>query len=353
MKHTIQTLASSLLCIALLSACHSQPDSNPNDIATPVSVKELRKTAINKLVNTTGSANPTFGVEMNALISGDYKLQNNPRTGRPYKLGDAVAKGQIIIRLEDAEYENGIAIDAKKLSLEIAEQEQNKQKNLYEKGGVTLSEMRNTEVRVTNARYDYENAKLNLEKMNIRAPFSGVIVSLPHYTPDVKVEQGKPMAGIMDYARMYMDINMPESAIQSLKESQPVYITHYSLPNDTLKGSVAEISPAISMETRTFKAKVLIENNELKLRPGMFVKADIRVDRADSAIVIPKNVIQSQRDEKFVFVVEKNAAEIRHIRTGMEDENNVEVLFGLNVNDNLVVRGFETLRDKSRVKIQR
>ncbi len=353
MKYTIQTLASSLLCIALLSACNSQPESNPNDIATPVSVKELRKSAINKLVNTTGSANPTFGVELNALTSGHYMLQNNPRTGRPFKLGDAVTKGQTIIRLEDTEYENGIAIDAKKLNLEIAEQEQSKQKNLYEKGGVTLSEMRNTEVRVTNARYEYENAKLNLEKMNIRAPFSGVIVNLPHYTPDVKVEQGKPMAGIMDYARMYMDINMPESAIQSLKESQPVYITHYTLPDDTLKGTVAEISPAISMETRTFKAKVLIENSGLKLRPGMFVKADIRVDRADSAIVIPKNVIQSQRNDKFVFIVEKNTAVIRNIQTGMEDESNIEVLQGLNVNDNLVVRGFETLRDKSRVKIQR
>lgn len=41
-------------------------------------------------------------------------------------------------------------------------------KALYEKGGVTMSEMRNTEVKVTNARYDYENAKLNLEKMKVK-----------------------------------------------------------------------------------------------------------------------------------------------------------------------------------------
>ena len=76
-----------------------------------------------------------------------YKLQTNPRTGKPFKLGDIVSKGQLIVRLEDREYENGIAIDAKELSLEIAEQEQVKQKALYEKGGVTLSEMRNTEVK--------------------------------------------------------------------------------------------------------------------------------------------------------------------------------------------------------------
>ena len=184
------------------------------------------------------------------------------------------------------------------MSLEIAEQEQVKQKALYEKGGVTLSEMRNTEVKVTNARYDYENGKLNLEKMNVKAPFDGVIVDLPHYTSDVRIEQGKPIVGIMDYARMYMDINLPESAIGYVKVDQPVYITHYTLPKDTIRGVISELSPAISSETRTFKGKILIQNDDLKLRPGMFVKADIVVNKADSAIIIPKDVIQSNRRVK-------------------------------------------------------
>ena len=286
-------------------------------------------------------------------MSGLYKLQTNPRTGKPFKLGDIVSKGQLIVRLEDREYENGIAIDAKELSLEIAEQEQVKQKALYEKGGVTLSEMRNTEVKVTNARYDYENGKLNLEKMNVKAPFDGVIVDLPHYTSDVRIEQGKPIVGIMDYARMYMDINLPESSIRYVKEAQPVYITHYTIPGDTLKARVGELSPAISTETRTFKGKILIDNDQLKLRPGMFAKADIIVDRADSSIIIPKDVILSNRRRKYVYIVEKNTAKIRNLQTGLEDEYNIEILSGLNVNDNLVVKGFETLKEDAKVKIQK
>ena len=192
------TVTSLLLFALLATGCNHQPQSTQNDIATPVSVTELKKGSISKLVNTTGTAQPTCGVTLNSEMSGLYKLQTNPRTGKPFKLGDIVSKGQLIVRLEDREYENGIAIDAKELSLEIAEQEQVKEKALYEKGGVTLSEMRNTEVKVTNARYDYENGKLNLEKMNVRAPFDGVIVDLPHYTSDVRIEQGKPVAGIMD-----------------------------------------------------------------------------------------------------------------------------------------------------------
>lgn len=201
MKYIVTSL---LLFVLLATGCNNQPQNTQNDIATPVSVTELKKGSISKLVNTTGTAQPTYGVTLNSEMSGLYKLQTNPHTGKPFKLGDIVSKGQLIVRLEDREYENGIAIDAKELSLEIAEQEQVKQKALYEKGGVTLSEMRNTEVKVTNARYDYENGKLNLEKMNVKAPFDGVIVDLPHYTSDVRIEQGKPVvAQVMPVCTWY------------------------------------------------------------------------------------------------------------------------------------------------------
>jgi len=337
----------------LLAACNNQPQGTQNEITTPVSVQELKKGSISKMINTTGTAQPMYGVELNSQMSGSYQLQNNPRTGKPFKLGDKVDKGQLIIHLEDREYENNIAIDAKELNLEIALQEQNKQKALYEKGGVTLLEMRNTEVKVTNARLEVENARLHLDKRNIRAPFDGVIVNLPHYTNNVKVDQGKPMVGIMDYARMYMDVNLPESAINYVKANQQANITHYTLPDDTLRGVISELSPAISAETRTFKGKLLIQNDKLLLRPGMFVKADIVVDQADSSIIIPKEVIVSNRQRKYVYIVEKNTAIIRDIKTGLEDENNIEVTDGLNENDNLVVKGFETLKENSKVRVQK
>lgn len=354
MRYKKQTIAAiTLSALLAMTGCNSGSQSSQSDIATPVSVTELKKGSISKLINTTGTAQATYSVELASEMSGTYRLQQNPRTGRPLKLGDRVSKGQVLIRLTDQEYENGIALDSKELSLEIAEQEQSKQKALYEKGGVTLSEMRNTEVRVTNARYDVENARLSLAKMEIRAPFDGVIVNLPHYTQDVKVEQGKPMAGIMAYDNMYMDINLPESAITYVAAGQPVYVTHYTLPEDTIKGTISELSPAISTETRTFKGKLLIENKDLLLRPGMFVKADIVVDKADSALIIPKEVIQTTRRQKYVYIVEKNTAIVRNIRTGLEDETHVEVLEGLKENDNLVTRGYETLRENSKVKVQR
>ena len=150
-----------------------------------------------------------------------------------------------------------------------------------------------------------------------------------------------------------MDINLPESSINDVKTNQKVLISHYTLPYDAINGTIGELSPEISTETRTFQGKLWIDNNKLLLHPGMFVKADIIVDHADSTIVIHKDVVLSNRNRKFVYIVEKNTAIMRDIKTGLEDNDNIEVLEGLKVNDNLVTRGFETLRNESKVKVQK
>ncbi len=336
-----------------LTACNKKQQGGSTELASPVSVKEIHKSSISKYNSTSGTAVSFASVELKSEMAGKYKLQRNPRTGVPYKLGDKVVAGEVIVKLENKEYENDIAIDSKKLSLDIARQDEAKNRAIYEKGGVTLSELRNAEVAITNAKYNYENAMLSLEKMNIVAPFSGVIVNLPHYTSSVQIASGTSIVSIMSYSKMIMEINLPESAINEVKAGQNVFITHYTLPNDTIKATVSELSPAISAETRTFKGKIIIDNEKLKLRPGMFVKADIVVKKADNTIVIPKEIVMSNRNRKYVYVADKGFAKVRDIKTGIEDNDNIEVLHGLKVEDQLIVRGYETLRDNSKVKIQK
>jgi RND family efflux transporter MFP subunit len=338
---------------AALFGCNNRQESETADLAIPVTVEDIRLQPIMQYVNATGTAKATQEVTLSSEMAGIYKLANNPSTGRPFKLGDMVRGGQVIVRLEDDEYVNNIALDAQKLNLEISEQEYEKQKSLYEKGGVTLRELRNAEVSATNARYSYENAQVRLSKMNIIAPFSGVIVDLPFYTPGTRVNSGSAMATIMSYDKMFMDINLPEKSISEITVGQDVLITNYTLANDTLHGQVTELSPAISTETRTFKGKLTIDNSELKLRPGMFVKADIVVAQKDSAIVVPKNILLSSGRGRMVFVVDQSTATERRLTTGIENQDQVEVITGLKVNERLVIGGYETLRNNSKVKVIR
>ena len=285
-------------------------------------------------------------------MSGEYHVMKNPQTGRPFKIGDRVKKGQVIIHLTDEEYENGIAIDAVKLNLDISEQEYEKQKSLYDKGGVTLYELRNSEVATTNAQYNYEAAQIKLAKMNVVAPFSGVIVDLPYYTEGTRVATGTEMVSLMGYDKMYMEINLPEKNISQVSLGQEAIITNYTIAEDTLAGHITELSPAISTETRTFKGVIQIDNPDLKLRPGMFVKADIITAHKDSTIVIPKDIIMSGNRGKYVFIVGRNStAEDRWLTLGIQNQESVEVLEGLTKNDRLIIKGFETLRDRSKVKV--
>jgi len=344
-----------LLLIAIVAfaiSCNNQGPSESADLAVPVSIENIKKQSIQQFINTTGTAKARYETVLSSEIAGNYNLLTNPRTGKKFKLGDKVSKGQVIIRIEDKEYLNGIGMESKKLNLEISQQEFEKQKSLYEKGGVTLRELRNSEVQKITAQDDYERAEIQLAKMSVFAPFSGIIVDLPYYTEGVKVEANQNMVGLMSYDKMYVEINLPEKNISEIKLGQEVIITNYTLPEDTITGTVTEISPVISAETRTFEGKLQIDNPELKLRPGMFVRADIVTAQKDSAIVIPKNVILTGSRGKYVFVVERNsAADDRRITTGIDNQDYVEVLEGLQPNDRLIIKGFETLRDNSKVKV--
>lgn len=125
------------------------------------------------------------------------------------------------------------------------------------------------------------------------------------------------------------------------------------MPNDTLVGKITQLSPAIDPATRTFKGLVIIDNANLLLRPGMFVRSDIVVAQKDSTIVIPKDIILSKQRGKTVFVVERGAASERVITTGLESAAEVEILKGLKKDERLIISGFETLRNRSKVKIIR
>ena len=351
MKHIKTFLFLGIL--ASFVACNNQTQNEEADLAVPVSVEDIRAQSIQQFINTTGTAKASYETELSSEMNGNYHLMKNPATGKPFKLGDKVKKGQAIIQFEDAEYVNGIAIESKKLNLEISEQNYEKQKSLYEKGGVTLYDLRNSEVSKTNAQYDFESAEIKLAKMKIVAPFSGVIVELPYYTEGTRVNSGQAMASLMSYQKMYMEFNLPEKNITDVKIGQKVLVNNYTIAEDTLIGTISEISPAISTETRTFNGKLQINNPELKLRPGMFVKADIVTAKKDSTIVIPKDLIISGNRGKHVFVVERSAARERRIKTGIENQEYIEVTEGLKENDRLVVKGFETLRNGSKVKVIR
>jgi len=348
MKRIIILFAASLIAAG---GCRNQDQSLTADVEIPVSVQDLKLKPIEEYVNTTGTAYPKGEIEVKSKIAADYFLGKNPRTGRLWQLGDRIGKGDLVARLEDQEYVNSVKMETNQLNLELMESELKKQQSLYEKGGVTLKELKTAEINYENARTTVVTSRLQLEKTSITAPIDGVIVELPYYTQGTHIEAGVSIVKIMDYRTMYMDVQLPEKYIPLIKSGQVVRMTNYTIPDDTIIGNVTQISPAINPDTRTFRGSISINNPELLLRPGMFVKADIVTNRRDSAIVISKNIILSRQRGKTVFIVDRGLAVERIIETGLENLTDAEVTKGLEKNERVVTSGFETLSNRSKVKI--
>lgn len=337
--------------IFILSSCGNQEVTKKEELAVPVSVITINPGTIEQYVNTTGTVFASSEALLNSQMSGYYFLNVNPRTNKTYSLGDQVKKGEVIIRLNDEEYLNNLREKSRDIDNELSKMEYEKSKVLFQKGGATLRELKDAEVKVINAEYDSINIKIQLSKMEVVTPFDGKIVELPYYTQGTKVTINLAMVKIMNYKKLYMEANLPEKYYYQAKKNMDVYITNYSMPNDTLTGKVTQISPSVNADTRTFKCFVTIENDEEKLLPGMFVKADLVTERNTDALIIPKDIVSGRGNERTVFVIENNYAFERRIVTGLENIGNVEVVKGLKSGDRIVIKGFETLRNRSKVKV--
>lgn len=348
MKKSILLIAVAFMAI---TGCRNRDENLAADVEIPVSVEEIRLKSIEEYVNTTGTAFPKGEVELKSKITASYFLENNPRTNRPWQLGDRIQAGALIARLEDREYINSVKLETTELNLELSESELRKQESLYEKGGVTLKELKTASINYENAKTNVETARLQMEKTKITAPISGVIVELPYHTQGTQVETGSLIAKIMDYQIMYMEVQLPEKYINDIRPGQPVKLTNYTIPGDTLTGHITQLSPAINPDSRTFKGNISIVNSDYLLRPGMFVKADIVTNHRDSVIVVPKSIILSRQKGKTVFVIDRGVAAERIIETGLENITDIEVTRGLTKNERVVTSGFETLSNRSKVKI--
>lgn len=348
------TLTVTAICLGfllLIVSCGEEGPDIDTESAIPVSIETLTRKPISEYVTATGTVKATQTSDLTAQQWGYYQIQTNPRTGEPFAMGDTVLQGEVIIKLRNQEFVNEIAIESKKLNYEVSEREFEKQKALYDKGGVTLRELTDSERAYIDARYSYQNALLQLEKLSLSANFDGILADLPYYANGQRVESGTVLGRVMNYETLHCSVSLPAKELGRVRAGQKLLVTNYTETEDTLTGSVVQVSPALDADSRMFEASLLIDNDSLIFRPGMFVKVDIEVASRDSALVIPKDVVMEQRRGKTVFVVEKGVALQRTIDTGLESGSEIEVTKGLEEDERLIVEGFETLRNGSRVRV--
>jgi RND family efflux transporter MFP subunit len=340
-----------LAALLAFASCKEEPLTVNAESTIPVKAAELKPKAIQEFVTATGTAFPIQDVQLKTEQAGRYILHTDVRTGQPYRMRDAVKKGEVLISLENPEYVNQVAFESKKLQRESSQREYTKQQGVYEKGGITVKDLADSQQAFVNSNYTYENAVLALKKLEIVAPFDGVVVDLPHFTDGQWLDANAAVIRIMDYARLYADLTLPGKEMDRLARGQRVVVTDYGQTAVTATGIVTQISPALDSESRMFKMRIEIPNGDFRMKPGSFIKTDVVVQEKPAALVISKSIILDRRGAKAVFVVERGIALERRITTGIENIDEAEIVTGLKAGERVVTEGFETLRANARVKI--
>lgn len=321
------------------------------EIVIPVSVQRVKKKCIKEVVLSSGTLNAVKEIEIHSKVEGYYNLMKNPMTKQYYVMGDSVRKDDVIINIKNDLLEKQLKIDLKRVTYELSEGEYNRQKALFNTKLTTEKDLKTAEEAYIEAKYDYEIAQLQRGYFYIMAPFKGTIVELPYFSNGVEIKQNDYLLKVADYSSLYLNANIFVNEMNRIKNNQMVRVFNQTISEDTLLGTIKQISPAINPENNTFNVLILVNNPNRKFRPGMFIKAEIVVSEKEDTIVIPKDLLVSNENGYVVFVIQNDIAQERLITTGLENFREIEVISGLEENELLVTKGFETLRNNSKVEI--
>jgi HlyD family secretion protein len=192
-------------------------------------------------------------------------------------------------------------------------------------------------------------AKDDLERAAVVAPYSGTITAR-HVGPYGWVDKGTDLLDLefIDYVKVKVDV--PEIYYTMLKVGQKIDVTFDAFPSETFQGSVFKIVARASEMNRSFPTRIVVENMDHRLAPGMLARVTLvpPPDGRDRSIVVPKDALVPQGPMMIVYRAKQvdgaSIAEMVPVRPGRFFGEAVEVFGELSPGEQVVVRGNERLQ---------
>jgi len=340
-----------LLGLIFLNSCSPEGSTDIPILRVPVTVEQVGLGDLSSFISLTGTIAPIEEMDIISEVSGVIhfeQLENGRIQG-----GDPVQIDLVVAKIENEEYVLNVGLAGKALALEHAKRDLEDTKNLDNLGGATIRDVESAERTLLNAETAHKTALINLEKLNIKVPFSGTFTEVETFVDGQKINTGELIGKVIRYNKVKCDVNITADDFANVWKGQEVIITNISRNEEIYIGEVTNISPTIDPVTRTFKLEIVIDNSELYLKSGSFVKVDIVVEKRRNVVKIPKRVISTNGGRDVVFVVEDQTAKMKPIVIGLQDSEYAEIIQGLNVGDLLISRGYEAIKNNTKVRISR
>ena len=195
-------------------------------------------------------------------------------------------------------------------------------------------------------------AQIHLKNATIRAPISGII-SKRFLDRGAFVSTTAPIVRIvaMDTVRVLVQVVESELAQLRCGAKAEIYVDAYR--NEVFRGEVSCISPTVDPESRMADIEIQVGNKDHRLKPGMFARANLAVQRRDGVLLLSKDSLIREHGHTRVFVHENGRASLKEVVLGLEGDKYIEVVTGLQEGEEVIVAGQYELNDMIPVKVIR
>ncbi|MGR6861244.1 efflux RND transporter periplasmic adaptor subunit [Aliivibrio salmonicida] len=263
------------------------------------------------------------------------------------KANQEVKKGQVLIQLNDDKA--SAAIKEARAYLNDEKRKLKEFQRLAKKNAITQTEIdgQKSSVDIAQARLDAANA--NLADLHISAPFAGT-VGFVDFSRGKMVSAGTELLTLDNLSLMQLDLQVPERYLSMLSKGMKVDAKSQAWGNTVFSGKVVGIDSRINAETLNLRIRIEFPNNDLKMKPGMLMAAELDFP-VINAPIIPVQALEYSGTKRYVYVIsEDNKVTRTEVTLGARVENRVVINSGLEIGQDIVVQGLVNMRDGVSVK---
>ncbi|HOP16041.1 MAG TPA: efflux RND transporter periplasmic adaptor subunit [Gammaproteobacteria bacterium] len=297
-------------------------------------------------------------------------------------LADEVRRGQVVAVLDAAEYVQAVAraeadMEVARASnaeadslLKIAERELKRVDDLRGRGvssesqrDVAMAEQlaKQAQVKVTTARIasaaaDLEAARIRLGYTQVNADWHGGneqrVVAERFVDEGETLSANAPLLRIVELDPITAVFFVTERDYARLSPGQSASLATDAYPGESFAGRIVRIAPVFRESTRQARVELEVSNPDLRLKPGMFARATVTLERVDRAVIVPQLALTTRDGQVGVFLVSANGETVtwREVRPGIQQGERTQ-LRGADLDGRIVVLGQQLLGDGSRIRI--
>jgi|WetSurMetagenome_2_1015567.scaffolds.fasta_scaffold00057_11 membrane fusion protein, multidrug efflux system len=331
-KTTIAIIAAAALVAGIIiynKALHP-PEKKPANMAgkervLQVSAVVAAPTILDNNVIASGTLVPSEEVDLHSQISGII-------TSLRIREGSPVAKGALLVKLFDSDLQ--AQLEKLNAQLAIARETEERLKQLLAVNGVGRQDYDNALLQVKSLGADIDNIKAQIEKTEIRAPFSGVL-GLRNVSEGAYLTPAVTVATLSKTDPLKIDFSIPELYASQVHAGDRLTFTVAGF-REKFSATVYAVEPRIDEDTRTLKVRAVVKNPDARLHAGAFANVELALATIDSALMVPSQCVILDVRSKKVVVAKGAKAEMRVVTTGIRTESAVQITSGLSAGDTVV-----------------